>query len=204
LRFRLEYGIARDRCPDSELEQVRLHAYHTERVLRRAGSLSAAGMLAGLHHERLDGSGYHRAANASTLSPAARILAAADAFAAMTEARAYRPALPAEQAAQVLQSEGDAGRFEREAVRAVLEAAGQSKRGRRRDWPAGLSDREVEVLGLLARGLSMKEIAQRLVVSPKTIDHHVQHIYTKVDVRTRPAARVFAIEHGLAYDGPLA
>ena len=67
----------------------------------------------------------------------------------------------------------------------------------------GIVSREVEVLGFLARGLSMKETAQRLVVSPKTIDHHVQHIYTKIDVRTRPAARLFALEHGLAYDGPL-
>jgi DNA-binding NarL/FixJ family response regulator len=72
----------------------------------------------------------------------------------------------------------------------VLEGAGQRVVTHRRDWPAGLSDREVEVLGLLARGLTMKEIAQRLVISPKTVDHHIQHIYTKVDVRTRPAARL--------------
>jgi DNA-binding NarL/FixJ family response regulator len=77
------------------------------------------------------------------------------------EARAYRPALPAQQAADLLQSESDAGRFDREAVRAVLDAAGQSMPRRRREWPAELSEREVEVLGLLARGLSMKEIAQR-------------------------------------------
>ena len=85
------------------------------------------------------------------------------------------------------------------------QTGGDQRRPRRtrREWPAGLSEREVEVLGLMARGLSMKEIAQRLVVSPKTVDHHVQHIYTKIDVRTRPAARLFAVEHGLAYDGPL-
>jgi HD-GYP domain-containing protein (c-di-GMP phosphodiesterase class II) len=188
---------------DAELEQVHLHAYHTERVLRRAGSLAAAGALAGLHHERLDGSGYHRGAHAATLPAAARILGAADAFVAMTEPRAYRAALAPEQAADVLQAEATAGRLDREAVRSVLEAAGYALRLRRGRWPAGLSDREVQVLGLLARGLSMKEIAQRLVVSPKTVDHHVQHIYTKIDVRTRPAARLFAIEHGLCYEGPL-
>jgi HD-GYP domain-containing protein (c-di-GMP phosphodiesterase class II) len=188
---------------EAELEQVRLHAYHTERVLRRADALAAAGSLASLHHERLDGSGYHRGAHAGTLSMPARVLAAADAFAAMTEARAYRPAFTPPRAAEVLLAEARAGRLDIDAVRGVLEAAGQPVRRVRRDWPAGLSDREVEVLGLLARGLSMKEIAQRLVVSPKTVDHHVQHIYTKLDVRTRPAARLFAIEHGLAYDGPL-
>jgi DNA-binding NarL/FixJ family response regulator len=188
---------------EPELEQVRLHAYHTDRVLRRADSLAAAGALAGLHHERLDGSGYHRGAHAATLSFAARVLAAADAFAAMTETRAFRPALAPEQAAETLQSEAENGRLDGDAVRAVLEAAGQRPRRSRREWPAGLTDREVEVLGFLARGLSTKEIAQRLVVSPKTVDHHVQHIYTKIDVRTRPAARLFALEHGLAYDGPL-
>jgi DNA-binding NarL/FixJ family response regulator len=131
------------------------------------------------------------------------VLAAADAFAAMTETRAFRPALAPEQAAETLQSEAENGRLDGDAVRAVLEAAGQRPRRSRREWPAGLTDREVEVLGFLARGLSTKEIAQRLVVSPKTVDHHVQHIYTKIDVRTRPAARLFALEHGLAYDGPL-
>jgi DNA-binding CsgD family transcriptional regulator len=188
---------------DAELEQVQLHAYHTERVLRRAGALAAAGALAGLHHERLDGSGYHRGAHAATLLAAARILGAADAFVAMTEPRAYRAALSPEQAADVLQAEANAGRLDREAARRVLEAAGYALRHRRAQWPAGLSEREVQVLGLLARGLSMKEIAQRLVVSPKTVDHHVQHVYTKIDARTRPAARLFAIEHGLCYDGPL-
>jgi DNA-binding NarL/FixJ family response regulator len=108
-----------------------------------------------------------------------------------------------EQAADVLQREAQSGAFDRDAVRCVLEAAGQQSRRRRLDSPAGLTEREVEVLGLLARGLSMKEIAQRLVVSPKTIDHHVQHIYSKIDVRTRSAARLYAIEHGLAYEGPL-
>jgi HD-GYP domain-containing protein (c-di-GMP phosphodiesterase class II) len=98
---------------EAELEQVRLHAYHTERVLRRAGALAAAGALAGLHHERLDGSGYHRGAHAGTLPAAARVLAAADAFAAMTEPRGYRAALSPEQAADVLQSEAVAGSSDR-------------------------------------------------------------------------------------------
>jgi HD-GYP domain-containing protein (c-di-GMP phosphodiesterase class II) len=191
------------RLKDFELEQVRLHPYHTERVLRRAGAFARIEALASLHHERLDGSGYHRGAHAATLSQAARILAAADAFVALTEPRAYRTARSPEHAADMLQSEAEAGRLDREAVRSIIEAAGQRPRRVRRDWPAGLSEREVVVLSLLARGLSTKEIAQRLVVSPKTVDHHLQHIYTKIDVRTRPAARLFAVEHGLVYEGPV-
>jgi DNA-binding NarL/FixJ family response regulator len=63
--------------------------------------------------------------------------------------------------------------------------------------PAGLSDREVEVLRLVARGLSNREIAQRLVVSPRTAEHHVQHIYSKIGVSSRAAAALFAMEHDL-------
>lgn len=108
----------------------------------------------------------------------ARVLAAADCYQAMTQERPHPAALTAEQAAD-LQAEADAGRLDPEAVSAVLTAAGGSEAPTRRPWPAGLSDREVEVLGLLARGLSTKEVAGRLFISPKTADHHVQHIYTK-------------------------
>ena len=55
-------------------------------------------------------------------------------------------------------------------------------------WPAGLTAREVEVLGLLARGLSNKQIAGRLVITPKTAANHVEHIYTKIGVASRAAA----------------
>jgi DNA-binding NarL/FixJ family response regulator len=63
--------------------------------------------------------------------------------------------------------------------------------------PAGLSDREVEVLRLVARGLSNREVADRLTVSRRTAEHHVQHIYDKIGVSSRAAAALFAMEHDL-------
>jgi HD-GYP domain-containing protein (c-di-GMP phosphodiesterase class II) len=182
---------------DAEWEQVRLHPYYTERILARASALAGAAAVAGMHHERLDGSGYHRSASAAALSNAARILAAADAFQTKLEPRPHRDQLSKEAAAEALERDAEAGRLDRSAVRAVLRAAGRPP-ARRTSWPAGLTDREVEVLALLSRGLTMREIAARLVVSPKTVDAHIQHIYAKLEVRTKSGARLFAMEHGLA------
>src|SRR5207237_9459115 len=90
---------------EREWERVRMHPYYTERVLARPGVLARLGVLAALHHERLNGSGYYRGLKASMLSPAARILAAADVYHAMTEPRPHRPALGPEIAAEQLQRE---------------------------------------------------------------------------------------------------
>jgi HD-GYP domain-containing protein (c-di-GMP phosphodiesterase class II) len=182
---------------DAEWERVRLHPYYTERVLARSPALAPLGQLAGLHHERLDGSGYHRGLPAQLQPPAARLIAAADVYHAMTEPRPHRPARPPELAAEELTREARAGRLCPEAVAAVLAAAGHRVRSARRTWPAGLSDREVEVLRLLARGLPDRQIAERLVVSTRTVHHHVEHIYDKIDVSTRAAATLFAMQHDL-------
>jgi DNA-binding NarL/FixJ family response regulator len=91
------------------------------------------------------------------------------------------------------------GRLDRDAVDAVLGAAGH-RVPRRREGPAGLTHREVEVLVLLARGLSNKAIAERLVVSPKTVGHHVEHVYRKIGCSTRAAASLFAMQQGLLPD----
>lgn len=180
----------------AEWERVRLHPYLTERVLSHAAALAPLASLAGAHHERLDGSGYHRGSPAALLPPAARILAAADVYQAMTEERPHRPALAPDAAARELAAEAEGGRLDRHAVQCVLAAAGHD-RGRRRAWPAGLSEREVEVLRLIARGASYKEVAGRLSISPKTAEHHVAHIYAKIDVSSRAAAALFAMEHHL-------
>jgi HD-GYP domain-containing protein (c-di-GMP phosphodiesterase class II)/DNA-binding CsgD family transcriptional regulator len=180
-----------------EWEQVRLHPYYTERVLARSGVLSPLGALAALHHERLDGSGYHRGLPAAMLPLTARILAAADAYHAMTEPRPYRPALTPEAAAEEARREVRAGRLDGEAVSAVLAVAGHRVRPAPREWAAGLSEREVEVLRLVARGLSNRQMAQSLVIAEKTVGHHIQHIYDKVGVSTRAAATLFAMQHDL-------
>jgi HD-GYP domain-containing protein (c-di-GMP phosphodiesterase class II) len=185
---------------EREWERVRLHAYHTERVLARPASLARIGGVASLHHERLDGSGYHRGIGAASLPPAARILAAADVYQAMTEARAHRPARSPEAAAEELRGEVHAGRLDAGAANCVLEAAGHRVPPRRRALPAGLSEREVEVLRLIARGNSIKDAAAALFISRKTVDNHIQNIYSKIGVSTRAGATLFAMEHDLLAD----
>ena len=178
-----------------EREQVRLHAYHSERVLDAAGALRPLARLAGAHGERYDGSGYHRGSRGGDLPLTAWLLAAADCYQGMREPRAYRSALSPVAAADELCREAEAGRLPPEAVHAVLHAAGQPRRPARR--PAGLSERECEVLGLLARGLATKQVARRLGISAKTCDHHIQRLYSKAGVSTRAGATLFALEHGL-------
>ncbi len=181
----------------SDWERVRMHPYYTERILARPGVLARLGTLAALHHERLDGSGYYRGLPASMLSPAARILAAADVYHAMTEPRPHRPAFSSELAAEQLHREARAGRLDSEATNSVLAAAGHQIRSTRRELVAGLSIREVEVLRLIARGHSKKQMAGLLIISEKTVDNHIQHIYNKIGVSTRAAATLFASEHDL-------
>jgi len=175
---------------------VRLHPHYTERTLARSGAFAPLAALAASCHERLDGSGYHRALPAAALTAPMRALAAADAYRAMTAERPHRPARSREDAATALRGEAAAGRLCRDAVEAVLEAAGHAPASRP-SRPGDLTEREVEVLLLLARGLTNKQIAARLVVSPRTVQHHVAHIYLKIDRRTRAGAAMFAMEHGL-------
>ncbi|MQA99748.1 MAG: HD domain-containing protein [Actinobacteria bacterium] len=184
-----------------EWEQVRLHPYHTERVLARSPFLSELGRVAGAHHERLDASGYHRGSAGAELSLPARLIAAADAYHAMTEPRPHRESRTPAQAADELAREASAGRFDPDAVTAVVERAGQPvpRIGR----PAGLTEREAEVVGMLARGLQTKQVARALGISVKTADRHIQNAYGKTGVSTRAAATLFAMEHGLVAWGEL-
>jgi DNA-binding CsgD family transcriptional regulator len=159
-------------------------------------ALAPFGAIAVQHHERLDGSGYPRGLAGDAITRPARILAAADVYHALTEMRPHRPARTSEHAASELRAEVAAGRLDGDAVTAVLAGAGHRVK-RRREWPAGLTSREVEVLRLVARGLSNKEIAEQLVISPKTAGTHVEHIYTKIEVTNRAQASLFAMKHGL-------
>jgi DNA-binding NarL/FixJ family response regulator len=150
-----------------------------------------------MHHERQDGSGYHHGASAAQTPAEARLLAVADTYQAMTQDRPYRAGLAPPAAAEQIQAAARAGWFDPECTNAVIEAAGQRPTQARSAWPAGLSEREVEVLRLVARGLSNRQIAETLIISSRTAEHHVQHIYTKIGVSTRAAAAMFAMEHGL-------
>jgi HD-GYP domain-containing protein (c-di-GMP phosphodiesterase class II) len=179
-----------------EVEQVRLHPYVTERVFSRSPALSPVAALAGRHHERVDGSGYHRAQHGRDLNRPERILAAADVYSALVAGRAYRPALAAAGAAAMLRDEARAGRLDGDAVDAVLSAAGHPGR-RRQAAVAGLTGREVEVLRLVARGMSNAAIAAELVLSRKTVEHHVEAVYGKLGVHSRSAATLLAMQQGL-------
>jgi HD-GYP domain-containing protein (c-di-GMP phosphodiesterase class II) len=181
---------------EAESERVRLHPYLTDRMLARVSALGRSREIAARHHERLDGSGYPRGLTAASLTPLDRLLAAADAYHAMTEPRPHRAPLDPGQASRDLRAEVVAGRLDSQAADAVLAAAGH-RAPARRTWPGGLTAREVEVLGLLARGHSNREIAQRLVVTPKTAANHVEHIYAKLGVSSRAAATLYATQHGL-------
>lgn len=180
----------------AEIERVRLHSYYTERMLARPEPLAEIGRIAALAHERLDGSGYHRGLAAAGIPMAGRILAAADCYHTKLEDRPHRPALPAARAAEFLRQEAKAGRLDPAAVDAVLAAAGHQSR-RRSAGPAGLTARELEVLVLLARGASNRQIARTLGIAPKTAGNHIERIYAKAGVTTRAAATLFAMEHGL-------
>ncbi len=179
-----------------EWERVRLHPYLTERMLQQSAALAPLGAIAVAHRERLDGSGYPRGLSGAAISRPARVLGAADAYQAMREPRPYRAARSADEAAVELRSDARGGRFDPEAVEAVLGAAGH-RVSRRREGPAGLTAREIEVLRLLTRGLSNKEIASSLVITPKTVGNHVEHIYTKIGASNRAGAGLFALRHGL-------
>ncbi|MCA1647731.1 MAG: HD domain-containing protein [Chloroflexi bacterium] len=178
-------------------ERMRMHAYYTERILARMGGLRRAASIASVHHERLDGSGYHRGVRTQDLSPPARILAAADVYHALTEDRPHRPALHTDAAASQVESEARAGTLDPDAVSAVLKAAGLRREPLRRMLPADLTEREAEVLQLIAHGLSNREVAGRLVVSQKTVGNHIEHIYSKIGVSTRAAATLFALQTNL-------
>lgn len=179
----------------AEWERVRLHAYHSERILTQSPLFAGYAAIAGQHHERVDGSGYHR--GATRLARETSVVAAADAYHALTEERAHRPAYEPARAAALLLEETQAGRHPRDVVDAVLAVAGHASARPRGAAPGELSEREVEVLCLVARGLTNKQIAQRLAISPKTVQHHVAHIFEKTAVSTRAAAAVFAVEHDL-------
>ena len=188
----------RPACSNRERDEARLHAYYGERALAafgKEGRPLAAIVLR--HHERLDGSGYHRNAGASDLSPAARILAAAEAFQTAREERPHRRALSSDAAAASLRGQVRAGQICADAAEAVLSAAGQPSHRATPRPLSGLTPREIEVLRSIAAGLTAKETARKLDISPKTADHHIQNIYGKIGVSTRAAAALYALEHGV-------
>jgi HD-GYP domain-containing protein (c-di-GMP phosphodiesterase class II) len=180
----------------AQSERARTHPYLAERMFSRVPSLGPIVACAAQHHERLDGSGYPHGLGASALSPASRLLAAADVYHALREARPHRPAHDADRAVAMMKDEVRDGRLDAGAVDAVLRAAGH-RSARRAVLPGDLTRREAEVLVLLARGMSNPQIASSLSISRKTVSSHLEHIYAKLGVSTRTEAALFAMQQGL-------
>jgi HD-GYP domain-containing protein (c-di-GMP phosphodiesterase class II) len=185
----------------TEFDRVELHPMLTEQMLRRSPGLAVLNPIAAAHHEKCDGSGYHKRLRGDAGDLGAGVLAATEIYVGMTTERADRPAhSPADAAAEIRRLESE-GVIESRACRAVLVAAGHGESealpSKRPHSPGGLSRREVDVLRLAARGLTSRQIADRLFISPKTTDHHIQHIYNKIGVSTRAAAALWAIEQGV-------
>ncbi|HVA05671.1 MAG TPA: HD domain-containing phosphohydrolase [Acidimicrobiales bacterium] len=178
-------------------ERMRLHVYYVERIFSRPEPLRRIGLLAATHHERMDGSGYHRGVGGAMLSSGARLLATADAYQAMTQPRPHRGPMSEQDAARQLRTEAAEGRLDPAAVDAILAASGHETSRSRAGGPAGLTSREAEVLALLSRGLPNKGIATQLRISPKTVNSHVEHIYSKLSVSNRAGAAMYAMQHGL-------
>lgn len=176
-------------------EQVRLHAYYTERILSRVSGLEEIARLAGSDHERPDGSGYHRGSD--EVDTEVLVLAAADRFQAMSQPRRYRPALTPGAIVDELRTSIRNGALGRRETEAVIGAAMGRADEVNVERPAGLTEREVDVLRLIARGHTNKQAARTLGISPKTVGTHVEHVYAKAGVSTRAAVTLFAIENDL-------
>jgi HD-GYP domain-containing protein (c-di-GMP phosphodiesterase class II) len=182
-------------------ERGRLHPYFAGRMVPRVPGLAAIGAIIAEHHERLDGSGFHRGIRAADLPAHGRLLAVAEAYQNLIEDRPFRVTLTPAQAAARLREEVNRGGLDGDAVACVLEAAGQGRRGKKVPLVAGLTGREVDVLRHLARGGTTKDIGTALGLSPRTVDNHIQSIYGKLGVNTRGGATLFALEHGLLTPG---
>ncbi|MEO8562085.1 MAG: HD domain-containing phosphohydrolase, partial [bacterium] len=185
----------------AEFDRVELHPMLTEQMLRRSPALASLNAVACAHHEKNDGSGYHKRVRADVADPAAAVLAAAEIYVGMTTERADRPSHSADDTIAELERLATSGLLDARAIRAVLVAAGHGEPAaparRRTAHPGGLSRREVDVLQLAARGLTTRQIAERLYISAKTADHHIQHVYVKIGVSTRAAAALWAIQNSV-------
>lgn len=173
------------------------HAFESERVISRVPALRGVARLASLAHERLDGGGYHRGLTTPALPMAARILAAADTAQALSQPRPYRPAHNRQEVCAALSRFAREGKLCGRSVEALLATQGEQVARARPSLPHGLSSREVEVLRLVAKGRTDKEIARALSISHRTVQHHNRHAFAKVGVSTRGAIAMFMVEQGL-------
>ena len=191
---------SQDTLTEAEREQVRLYPYHSERVLSRVPALGPIVPMVSAHHERMDGQGYHRGLSREKVPRSARILAVTDQFDELTHDGPDHPAIELERALDLMTHDVGDGLWP-EAFQVLVEELGGAARppaqANHPQWPAGLTNREVEVLRLVAKGLNRRQAAEALFVSEGTVRSHLEHIYGKIGVSNRSAATLFAIEHDL-------
>jgi HD-GYP domain-containing protein (c-di-GMP phosphodiesterase class II) len=186
-----------ERLTDAEREQLRVHPYHSRQILGRVPALSGAAAIVAGHHEHLDGSGFPAGLGGIQISPQAGLLAAADHFDDLTHERPGQQALKPEEALDLMRRRQ--GRFSPAALEALAAVQGlaSGQEAHRGTGPRGLTDREVEVLRLIARGYDRRQVAETLHISEGTVRSHLEHIYGKIGVSNRAAATLFAVENGL-------
>jgi HD-GYP domain-containing protein (c-di-GMP phosphodiesterase class II)/DNA-binding CsgD family transcriptional regulator len=180
------------RLRPEQWELVRLHPYHSGRIVARSPELEPLGRVVSRHHERLDGSGYPAGLRGGDLDPPSRLLAAADVWRTLGETRPHRKAMQPDEASRVISGLS----LDRESVRAVLQTA-QAPTVVFPRLPVDLTQRELDVLRLLAAGLTKRQIADQLFISHSTVHSHTVHIYAKCGVSTRAALAMFAMREGL-------
>jgi HD-GYP domain-containing protein (c-di-GMP phosphodiesterase class II) len=189
------------RRSEAEMEQERLHAYYSERILSKVPAFHAIIPFVGAHHERMDGQGYPHGLPGAQIPLGAQIIAVADYFDELSHEQPGRPALDIEEAMTAMRQAAGAHLAPDVVQELEYELSGEGQprrpRARQQGWPAGLTDREVEVLSLIAKGLNRREAAKALFVSEGTVRSHLEHIYSKIGVSNRSGATLFALEHNL-------
>jgi HD-GYP domain-containing protein (c-di-GMP phosphodiesterase class II) len=183
-----------------ERAEVRTYPALSARILAAAPALRELGELAGMHRERLDGSGYPMGLAGRRIPHDARVLAAADAYQSMREARPHRVAYTREEAAIRMRAEARAGRIDARAATAVLAAVATQERPHPINGAASLTAEEIDVLRLLVRGMRPREIARELMVTQRKVERRVRTVYAKTNTSGRVTASLYAMSHDLVLD----
>lgn len=168
------------------------HPLVAAQLLGDVASLADACEIAAAHHERADGSGWPARSEVRGQDLGTRVLATVCAFDELTGG------LDGVTAGAAVQSLAASGGFDSSVIEALAVATNAPRPVPTvRERPAGLTEREVDVLRLAAAGLSVREIGTRLVISHHTARHHLESTYAKIGCSSRAAAALFAAEHGL-------
>lgn len=180
----------------SEWETYRLHPYYTQRILERVEALQELAQAASADHEWINGQGYHRQLCGEQIPFHGRILAVANTYARLVKQQENQKK-PAEVLPHMRSLVGV--QFDRTCYDALVTSL-SGRNGLRSSPPRtrhvdNLTEREIEVLRLLAQGQNTPRIARTLDISKKTVEHHLSHIYDKIGVTCRTAAVVYAVQH---------